>query len=573
MNQTSISSYPKYPAYKDSGVEWLGEIPEGWDNNKLKHLCSIYNGDSLNEFQKKKYDSDNPIDRPYISSKDINVNDSSVNYENGLRIPIENTDLKIAKKNSVLLCIEGGSAGKKIAFTNQSVCFVNKLACFDGYQNRINKKYLFYSLKASPFKTQFNLSMSGLIGGVAVSIIKNIYIPTPPLPEQTAIAHFLDDKTAKIDRAIAQKEQLIALLKERKQIIIQNAVTKGLDPKVKLKDSGVEWIGEIPEEWEVKPLRFIGSTQNGISAGAEYFGEGFPFVSYGDVYKNIELPEIVNGLAKSSDDDRENYSVREGDVFFTRTSETIEEIGFSSTCLKTIENATFAGFLIRFRPSPKVLEPTFSKYYFSSKLHRAFFVKEMNLVIRASLSQELLKKLPVLLPPLAEQKLIAKSIETQSAKIDQAISLQQTQIEKLKEYKATLIDSAVTGKICVMDNGQLIMSGNIVHIKSYAFALRVVRLYEYLSTEKKEYVLSKQLLRSGTAIGALVKESEHAQSKADFINKMNVGLKEANETIYWLELLKDSDYIDEIAFNSIHQDAVELLKLLISIVKTSKQKL
>ena len=117
------------------------------------------------------------------------------------------------------------------------------------------------------------------------------------------------------------------------------------------------------------------------------------------------------------------------------------------------------------------------------------------------------------------------------------------------------------------------MKENVIHIKSYAFALRVVKLYKYLSAEKKEYVLSKQLLRSGTAIGALVKESEHAQSKADFINKMNVALKEANETVYWLEPLKDSAYIDELAFSSIHKDAIELLKLLISIVKSSKQKL
>jgi len=112
---------------------------------------------------------------------------------------------------------------------------------------------------------------------------------------------------------------------------------------------------------------------------------------------------------------------------------------------------------------------------------------------------------------------------------------------------------------------------NIVMNKSYAFALRIIKLYKYLIADKKEYVLSKQVLRSGTSIGALVKEAEHAQSKADFINKMNVALKEANETEYWLMLLKDSDYMDEISFSSIHSDISELIKLLASIVKTSKQ--
>jgi four helix bundle protein len=115
------------------------------------------------------------------------------------------------------------------------------------------------------------------------------------------------------------------------------------------------------------------------------------------------------------------------------------------------------------------------------------------------------------------------------------------------------------------------MRENVIHSKSYAFALRIVKLYKYLSTEKKEFVLSKQLLRSGTAIGALVKESEHAESKADFVHKMSIALKEANETVYWLMLLHDSDYINQEQFDSIHTDSAEILKILISIVKTSKK--
>ncbi len=121
-------------------------------------------------------------------------------------------------------------------------------------------------------------------------------------------------------------------------------------------------------------------------------------------------------------------------------------------------------------------------------------------------------------------------------------------------------------------NNSQLKKENIVMNKSYAFALRIIKLYKYLVSEKKEFVLSKQLLRSGTAIGALIKESEHAQSKADFINKMNIALKEANETTYWLQLLKDSDYINEKEFDSIFPDSEELLKLLVSIVKTTKSR-
>lgn len=117
------------------------------------------------------------------------------------------------------------------------------------------------------------------------------------------------------------------------------------------------------------------------------------------------------------------------------------------------------------------------------------------------------------------------------------------------------------------------MKENILKVKSYQFAIRVVRLYQFLCKEKKEFVISKQILRSGTAIGALIREAEFAQSRADFTNKMHVALKEANETIYWLEILSDARYIDEKMFQSLHGDCEELMRILISTVKTSKNNL
>ncbi|MBU3658490.1 MAG: four helix bundle protein [Flavobacteriales bacterium] len=116
------------------------------------------------------------------------------------------------------------------------------------------------------------------------------------------------------------------------------------------------------------------------------------------------------------------------------------------------------------------------------------------------------------------------------------------------------------------------MKENIIKSKSFAFALNIVKLYQYLTDSKKEYILSKQLLRSGTAIGAIVREAEHAESKADFIHKLSIGLKEANETEYWLDLLQQSGYLDEDSFESFKAEIKDLLRLLISIIKSSKQK-
>ena len=271
---------------------------------------------------------------------------------------------------------------------------------------------------------------------------------------QQRIASYLDKKCSKIEETIQNQQQVIEKLKAYKQSLITEAVTgkiKIQNGKVcgkyqSYKDSGVEYLGKIPLDWNIKRLRYIGKCQNGISKGGEFFGSGYPFVSYGDVYNNLILPETVSGLIESTPEEQENYSVKAGDIFFTRTSETIEEVGFTSVCLKTIENATFAGFVIRVRPFTEELVPDYSKYYFSSDAHRRFFVKEMNLVTRASLSQDLLKRLPVLIPSKDEQKEIADYLDKKCTAINTAIEQKQNLIEKLTEYKKSLIYECVTGK-------------------------------------------------------------------------------------------------------------------------------
>jgi type I restriction enzyme, S subunit len=431
----------KYPAYKDSGVDWLGDIPENWELKRIKHLFIEINERSQNGDEEllsvSQYTG--------VTKKGDKVNDgdliTTASTLEGYKKVCEG-DLV----SNIMLAWNGSLGFSPYDGITSPAYSIYRL--FGGNDNR----YFHYLLRTEIYKAEFKRNSSGVIDSrlrLYSDDFFRILSILPSLSEQTAIAEFLDGKTALIDKAIGIKQKQIELLKERRQILIHKAVTRGLNPNVKMKDSGVDWIGDIPEHWEVKPLRFIGKTQNGVSKGGEYFGSGFPFVSYGDVYQGMELPTKVKGLAESSLADRKQYSVVEGDIYFTRTSETVEEIGFASTCLKTIEDATFAGFLIRFRPEKNVLDKDFSKYYFSSKTHRAFFVKEMNLVIRASLSQELLKMMPVLLPPIEEQKTIANYLDNSTTKIAAAIALKEKEIEKLKEYKATLINSAVTGKIKV----------------------------------------------------------------------------------------------------------------------------
>ena len=444
-----MGNYQGYQKYKDSGVEWLGDIPEHWEVKRLRYIGKFINGFSFNSNAFTKIGV-RVLKISNIQHMRIDWSDSSFideeYYETASTFRVYKNDLVFALTRPII------STGIKAALidTNEKI-LINQRNCIFRTQQEMSNKWIYYILLCSSFIKEFDLRIdrTGQQPNISSNDIANIYIPISPLNEQEKIAQFLDYKTKQIDELIKKKETLIEKLDEKRTAIISHAVTKGLDSSVPMKDSGVEWLGDIPKHWEVKRLRYIGSCQNGISKGADYFGFGYPFVNYTDVYANIELPKTVSGLANSTDMDRINYSVQKGDIFFTRTSETIEEIGITSTCFNSINNATFSGFLIRVRPFPNLLFTGFSKYYFRCQLHRLFFVKEMNLVTRASLSQELLKRLPVLLPTIEEQKQISKHLDQKTAQIDQQKAKIKQAIELLKEYRTSLITNAVTGKIDV----------------------------------------------------------------------------------------------------------------------------
>jgi type I restriction enzyme, S subunit len=423
--------FPRYDSYRESGFNWLGEIPESWN---LKRLGTVFG-----ERKEKVSDKDFP---PLSVTKNgilPQLASAAKSDDGDNRKGVREGDFVINSRSD-----RKGSSG--IAKQDGSVSLINIVLSPKG----IDPRFCEHLLKSNGFIEEFYRHGHGIVADLWTTKywdMKSIHIPLPDMPIQKHIANFLDQKTAEIDEAIAKKQRLIELLKEQKAIQINRAVTHGLNPDVSMRDSGVEWIGEVPEHWEIKKLRYLGLTQNGISAGAEYFGSGYPFVSYGDVYKNRQLPRKVSGLANSSQNDQEQYSIKNGDVLFTRTSETVDEIGFASVCFDAIEKATFSGFLIRFRPNGEKLTKEFSKYYFSAPMLRNYFVHRMNLVIRASLSQELVKDLIVLLPPVDEQQSIFNYLEDKSNQIDLMIEKQDFQILQLKEYKATLISESVTGKI------------------------------------------------------------------------------------------------------------------------------
>lgn len=418
----------KYEKYKSSGVEWLGDIPEHWKVRKLRFLVSIKTGgkNTIDQQLEGKY----PF---FVRSKKIErINSYSYDGE-------------------AILTAGDGDIGKVFHYINEKFDYHQRVYKFSDFKN-IMGKFFFYYIESNFYKEVLKFSAKSTVDSLRMPMIKNFIFSFPDIEEQQKIVAYLDEKSEAIDQLIKNKESLINLLEEEKKATITKSLTKGINKTVKFKDSSVDWLGEIPEHWEVRKLRYLGTLQNGVSAGAEYFGSGFPFVSYSDVYNNAVLPDEIVNLSKSTKEDRIRFSVKEGDIFFTRTSETIEEIGFSSVCNRTIDNANFSGFLIRFRPSNNIIHKGYSKYYFRSNLHRLYFVREMNIIIRASLSQDLLKNLIVILPSMKEQEEIAGYLDKETQKIDDLKAKYRQEIDLIKEYKERLIYDVVTGKINVLEH-------------------------------------------------------------------------------------------------------------------------
>ena len=419
---------------KDSGIEWIGEIPEKWSFSKLKYIGNYINGYAF------KPDDWGSVGKKIIRIQDLTGSNDNPNYYNGTideKYNVTNGDILV----SWAATLDAFVWSKEDGLLNQHI--------FKAVPNeKVERTYFFWLIKEA-MKNMNNDNKHGIfMQHVTLDVFNNFSVPIPPLPEQHLISAYLDRQCTLIDSVIEKTKASIEEYKKLRQAVITQAVTKGVRGDRAMKDSGIEWIGEIPEEWKTSKIRYIGTLQNGISKGGDFFGEGFPFVSYGDVYKNFELPKYVAGLVRTSDKERQIYSVEKGDIFFTRTSETIEEVGFSAVCTRTIDNATFAGFVIRLRPYKVdgIICTVFAKYYFRGEQIRKYLVKEMNLVTRASLGQGLLNAMSVLIPPIAEQQEIADYLDQKCVEIDSLITKKEQFLTELDSYKKSLIYEYVTGK-------------------------------------------------------------------------------------------------------------------------------
>jgi type I restriction enzyme S subunit len=416
-------TFQKHSDYQDSGEYWMGLLPKHWEIKKLKHV-----------FQEKK-----KVTNPNLSCGSISF--GKVVYKADEKV----TEATKASYQEVLageylvnpLNLNYDLVSLRIGLSDINVVVSSGYIVLKNVIN-LDKAYFNYLLHRYDV-AYMKLLGSGVRQTISFNHIANSLLAYPPIQEQTAIAKFLDDKTAKIERTIAQKEKMITLLKERKQIIIQNAVTKGLNPNAKMKNSGVEWIGQIPEHWEVLPgLNFFKENKRNNKGMKE---STVLSLSYGNII--IKPLEKLVGLVPES---FETYQiVVPGDIIIRCTDLQNDQTSLRTGLAK--DNGIITSAYINLGILGKNLPEYLHNYLHFVDITKVLY--KFGSGLRQNLSFSDFKRMPILKVPHNEQIQIVKFLKQTSEKIEEAIGIQIKQIEKLKELKSTLIDSAVTGKIKV----------------------------------------------------------------------------------------------------------------------------
>lgn len=455
-------AFQKYQNYKHSGAEWIGEVPSHWEVKKLKFLGNIYaglNSKKGDDFS-KEYSDGIKCFIPFTNiCNNVKIDNSQYQY---VRVG-ENEIQNRVKKNDILFLMSSETlediAKCSIYLGDDEELYLNSFCKgFRINKSNINSEYVNYLFLSSTYRSYFSLVGRGFTRiNLKQEFINDAFALIPSLAEQTAIAQNLDRKTAQIDTAIAQKQQMIALLKERRQILIHKAVTQGLDPSVKMKDSGVEWIGAVPHHWRnVEKMKFISTLKGrlgwqGLKA-EEYTDQG-PYVVSSAHFNNHQIywdkcPRVSYERYVLDS----NIQLKEGDLLVMKDGAKMGKLAFVE---KLPDLACLNSHLLLLRPiikdDKKSYIPKFLFYLFQTNLFQDYVLINGTGSTFLGISQEAIGNFQVCLPSNEEQVKIIEYIEAYSAKIDTAIHLKEQEIEKLKEYKGSLINSVVTGKVRVVE--------------------------------------------------------------------------------------------------------------------------
>ena len=414
-----------YDTYKDSGIAWIGEIPGEWRVEKARHIFT----------QRNSKGNKTPI---LLSATQINGMYPQHLLEGVVQVQ-KSTDLQTFKtvhKNDFVISLRSFQGGFEMS-DYEGVCS----PAYQVFYNQIDICHQYYKLL---FKSQGFISMiNSLVVGIREG--KNIqygsfsysYLPFPPLSVQQSISSFLDTKCGEIDSLISIQEEMISELLAYKQSVITEAVTKGLDKKAKMKNSGVEWIGDIPEEWEVCSIKYQIKFINGFAFDSNCFQQkgDMPVFRIGDIIEDkisYEANVYVNKQNALN-----NYEVHKGDILLAMSGATTGKVGIVKEQIGYINQRVG---IIRSNIQPWIF------YNLKTNIFSEYILLKAIGSAQPNISTENFKNYKIPLPPLPVQQAIATYLDEKTSQIDSLIALKQSKIESLKEYKKSIIYEYVTGK-------------------------------------------------------------------------------------------------------------------------------
>ncbi len=442
-----MSHYKPYPSYKDSGIDWLGEVPEAWKVTRLKYVSELNPKKSSVEVEREELCTFLPMEK--LKTDSIVLDETRVIEEvyDGYSY-FENGDILIAK---VTPCFEN----KNIAIADDLVNGVGfgstEINAIRSNEKSYNR-FLYYRLQEEQFRKIAINAMTGTGGlkRVPSEIFQTFKIAIPSYDEQKRIAEQIDQETIRIDTLIAKKTRFIELLKEKRQALITYAVTKGLNPDVPMKDSSIEWIGDVPEHWGVGKLKHLGSLKGGAGFPTELQGKPdneLPFYKVGDLSKSLDgiyLGETIHTVSRGEASNLGAKVFPEDTIAWAKIGAALllnrRRITKNPSCLDN----NMTGFIVSH-------EKAFYKYafYLMCSIDFDFYVRPGAV---PSLSEGEQSAIPMPIPPIDEQKVIAEAIDRKTIRIDTLIAKAQHSIELLKERRSAFITAAVTGQIDVCNH-------------------------------------------------------------------------------------------------------------------------
>jgi type I restriction enzyme, S subunit len=444
-------SFPRYPKYKASGVEWLGDVPEHWDTPPLYLRYEAVLGKMLDEKRLKRTHL-----LPYVRNVDVQWDRVNVVELPELDIAPDEFDRFRLKRGDLLIC-EGGEVGRTAIWRGEleQCAFQKAIHRLRPLNDNEHPRFFFHCMSFAASTGVFVAEGNpNTIPHLTGEKLRRYRFPTPPRDEQTLIASFLDRETAKIDGLVGEQRRLIELLKEKRQAVISHAVTKGLNPHAPLKPSGIEWLGEVPEHWEVMRVKHI---TRSIEQGWSPQCEGFPVES--DNEWGVLKVGCVNGGIFNRDENKVLPSDLEpipalaiscGDLLISRAN-TRELVGRAAVAEQDYPNLLLCDKLYRLRLKPELGLPMFLSLYLSSNAARGPI--ELGATgasaSMVNIGQSIILELEIAIPPIDEQRSIVAALGRETTKLDALTAEAERAIELLQERRTALISAAVTGKIDV----------------------------------------------------------------------------------------------------------------------------